>query len=573
METTAPLPHTAPDQGHAHHDGHAEQSFWSKYVFSTDHKVIGLQYTLTGLAMALLGIFFSYVIRMNLAHPGEPIPGFGNLTPATYNVMATNHGIIMIFWVAMPVLLAGFGNYLIPLMIGCDDMVFPRINRLSYQIFFLSTLLLIGSFFVPGGSFGGGWVSYPPLSRDASFNLAPIGTPMWLGAVILEIVAFLLGGINFITTVMNSRAKGMNMFKIPMIIWMIVIATVLFMISVGPLVAGAIMLFFDQVFHTHFFDPVQGGDPLLWEHLFWFFGHPEVYVLMLPSFGVVCEIIPVFARKPLFGYKVNVYTTFMVAVLSMIVWAHHQFVSGIDPRMATVFSVTTIIISIPVAVLMFTFIATLFGGSIAFNTPMLWALGMICEFLLGGVTGIYLGSSALDVYFHSSYFVIAHFHYTLIPIVAFSGFAAFYYWFPKVTGRMLNETLGKIHFWGTCIAFNFIFIPLFILGLRGEHRRIYDYHNFPDLATPENLQLRGIATMGLLVVLAFQLPFLLNLFLTFRKARHVGRNPWQANTLEWQADSPPPHGNFTEMPVCHRGPYEFSTPGRKDDYWPQNAPN
>ena len=391
-------------------------------------------------------------------------------------------------------------------------------------------------------------------------------------AVALEIVAFLLGGINFIATVMNSRARGMRLFDIPVLIWMIVIAVIIFMMSVGPLVAGAVMLLFDQTLGTHFFDPSRGGDPLLWQHLFWFFGHPEVYVLLLPALGVVCEIIAVFSRKPLFGYKTIVYTTFMVGILSMVVWAHHQFIAGIDPRMATVFSVTTIIISIPVAVIMFAMIATLYGGSIELKTPMLWSIGMLAEFLVGGVTGIYLGSSALDIYFHDNYFVVAHFHYTLIPIVVFAGFAAVYFWFPKVTGRMLDEGLGKIHFWGTSIFFNFIFIPLFILGMAGEHRRIVDYHNFPDLAAPQFQQMRIVATISLLIVLGFQIPFLVNLWVSLRRGKPAGANPWQANTLEWAAPSPPPHGNFAEMPEVYRGPYEYSVEGRKEDFWPQHAP-
>ncbi len=556
----------------AHADPHAHGSIWSRYFFSTDHKVIGLQYTITGLFMALVGAFMSYLIRMKLAYPTISIPGFGNLTPADYNAMITNHGTIMIFWVAMPVLLAGLGNYLIPLMIGCDDMVFPRVNRLSYQVFFISTVILLLSFFVPGGAYGGAWTFYPPLSANAAYNLTPWGQTLWLLAVALEIVAFLLGGINFIATVMNSRARGMRLFDIPVLIWMIVIAVIIFMMSVGPLVAGAVMLLFDQTLGTHFFDPSRGGDPLLWQHLFWFFGHPEVYVLLLPALGVVCEIIAVFSRKPLFGYKTIVYTTFMVGILSMVVWAHHQFIAGIDPRMATVFSVTTIIISIPVAVIMFAMIATLYGGSIELKTPMLWSIGMLAEFLVGGVTGIYLGSSALDIYFHDNYFVVAHFHYTLIPIVVFAGFAAVYFWFPKVTGRMLDEGLGKIHFWGTSIFFNFIFIPLFILGMAGEHRRIVDYHNFPDLAAPQFQQMRIVATISLLIVLGFQIPFLVNLWVSLRRGKPAGANPWQANTLEWAAPSPPPHGNFAEMPEVYRGPYEYSVEGRKEDFWPQHAP-
>lgn len=567
---TAPIHHDSPAHASAHH---GPRSFWSKYIFSTDHKIIGLQYTLTGFFMAAVGVWLSYIFRMQLAFPGQAVPGFGVVSPTEYNAMVTNHGTIMIFWVAMPILLAGLGNYCIPLMIGCDDMVFPRVNRLSFQIFFLSAVVLLAAFLVPGGAFGGAWTSYPPLSANSAYNLTPWGDSLWLLAVALEIVAFLLGGINFIVTVMNSRAPGMTMFRIPMLVWMIVIAVILFMISVGPLVAGAVMLLMDQTIGTHFYDPARGGDPLLFQHLFWFFGHPEVYVLLLPVLGVVAEIFTVFARKKLFAEKAIIYTTFMVGILSMIVWAHHQFIAGIDPRMATIFSVTTIIISIPIALIFFSYIATLYGGSIRLATPMLWALGMLVEFLLGGVTGIYLGSSALDVYFHDNYFVVAHFHYTLIPTVVFGGYAAVCYWFPKVTGRMLDEGLGKWHFWLSALPFNFIFIPLFFTGMAGQHRRIWDYTLFGDVNTPGLLKLNQLATLALIVMALGQLIFVCNVIRSLRRGKPAGANPWEANTLEWAAPSPPPHGNFAEMPVVYRGPYEYSVPGRESDFWPQHQPN
>ena len=553
--------------GHAHH----EESFWSKYVFSTDHKVIGMQYFFTGMIMALIGGYMAYVFRMQLANPGEAVPGFGVVTPHNYNALVTNHGTIMIFWVAMPVLIAAFGNFIIPLMIGCDDMVFPRINRLSYQVFLLSTIVLIASFFVKGGGFGGAWTAYPPLSAKSEYNLTPWGDTLWLLAVALEFVAFLMGGINFITTTMNSRAKGMKMHDIPMVVWMIVLASIMFMVSVGPLVAGAVMLLFDQVFATHFYDPFMEGDPLLWQHLFWFFGHPEVYVVLLPAMGVVVEVICVFSRKKLFGYKTLLYSTFATGALSFVVWAHHQFVAGIDPRMAHVFTVTTLLISIPIAEMLFLCIATLYGGSIEFKTPMLFGLAFIAEFLIGGVTGIYLGSSGTDIYFHDTYFVVAHFHYTFVPIAIIAMFTGVYHWFPKATGRMMNEKLGHIHFWGTIIPFNCIFIPLFLLGLAGQHRRIYNYENFPDLVGFQGL--REFATGALIVMLLFQIPFLWNLFTSIRGGAKAGRNPWKATTLEWACASPPPHGNFPTLPDCHRGPYEYSVPGREEDYWPQNEPD
>ena len=555
------------------HEPHAEVGWVRKYLLSTDHKMIAMQYMFTGMAMALIGGFFSYAFRMQLAFPGISVPGFGLMSPAEYNSLVTNHGAIMIFWVAMPLLIATFGNFLIPLMVGCDDMVFPRVNRLSYQIFLLSVLVLLSSFFVQGGGFGGAWTAYPPLSAKAQYNLTPMGATLWLVSVALEFVAFLMGGINFVTTTMNSRTKGMGIYDIPIVVWMIVIASILFMASVGPLIAGAIMLFMDQQVGTHFYDPNAGGDPLLWQHLFWFFGHPEVYVVLLPAIGIVADVITVFSRKKLFAYRTVLLTAVGTGVLSFTVWAHHQFVAGIDPRMAHIFTVTTVLISIPIAEMLFVYIATLYGGSIRLTTPMLWALSFIAEFLIGGVTGIFLGASGADIYFHDTYFVLAHFHYTFFPISIIAVYAGLTYWYPKMFGRMLDETLGKIHFWGTIIPFNTIFIPLFILGAAGEHRRIYNYSHFPELATPGFQSLRILATLSLVVMLGFQLVFIYNFIVSLRRGRKAGENPWKANTLEWTTPSPPPHGNWTDFPTVYRGPYEYSHPDRAEDYWPQNVPN
>jgi cytochrome c oxidase subunit 1 len=560
----------------AHDDHHHEESFWSKYVFSVDHKMIAMQYLFTGLIMGGIGAYFAYVFRSQLAFPGEEVLFWGLVTPGEYNALVTNHGTIMIFWVAMPVLIAAFGNYLIPLMCGCDDMVFPKINRLSYQVFLLSAIVLIGSFFVQGGGFGGAWTSYPPLSAKWEYNLTPLGSTLWVVAVGLEFIAFLLGGINFVTTAMNSRAPGMKLYDIPIVVWFIVIASILFMASVGPLLAGAVMLVFDQTLGTSFFDPNKGGDPILWQHLFWFFGHPEVYVVLLPAIGMCADVMTTFARKKLFAYRTVLYTAFGTGILSFTVWAHHQFIAGIDPRMANVFTVTTLLISVPIAEMCFVYIATLYKGSITFTTPMLWALSFVVEFLIGGVTGIFLGASGADVFFHDTYFVLAHFHYTFFPIAIIGVYTGLTYWYPKMFGTMMNETLGKLHFWLTIIPFNLVFLPLFVLGAAGQHRRIYNFDHFPELATDELQALRILATMSLYVMLAAQAIFVWNFFSSLKNGKKAGNNPWKANSLEWVAPSPPGHGNFAEMPTVYRGPYEYSHPDRLaatgEDYWPQNIP-
>ena len=359
----------------------------------------------------------------------------------------------------------------------------------------------------------------------SEYNQTDLGSTLWLIGVALEFVAFLMGGINFIVTLMNSRAPGMKAYDIPLVCWIIVLASILFMLSVGPLIAGAVMLLLDQTVGTGFYDPTRGGDPILWQHLFWFFGHPEVYVVMLPAIGIVIEVIATFARKKVFGYKIMLYSAVVTALLSFFVWAHHQFVAGIDPRMANVFTITTLLISVPIAELCFVIIATLVGGSITFTTPMLWALAFMAEFLIGGVTGIFLGASGADIYFHDTYFVLAHFHYTFFPIAIIGSFAGITYWFPKMFGRMMSDTLGKIHFWGTIIPFNFIFIPLFVLGIGGQHRRIYNYEHFPELAGADFQQLRVFATLSLLVLLAFQLVFLFNFVRSLHQRRKGVKKP------------------------------------------------
>ena len=544
----------------------SEPSFLSKYVFSTDHKVIARQYLITGLLMAALGGYLAYGMRHQLAFPGEAIPGMGKIGPEVYNALVTMHGTIMVFWVAMPILLGAFGNLLIPLMVGAPDMAFPRLNMLSYWTFLLSTVVLIASFFVPGGAAASGWTAYPTLSiKGIAGN--QYGQVFWILAVALEFTSMLMGGVNFLTTPLNLRAPGMKLFDMPIFVWMEMTATLLFMLSVGPLIAGAFLLLLDITVGTGVFLPEKGGDPLLWQHLFWFFGHPEVYVLLLPSLGIVAEVIPPNARKPFFGYKATIWSTIVAGILSFLVWSHHQFISGIDPRLAAPFSLTTILISVPFGIVLFSYIATLWGGSIRFTTAMLFAIGLIAEFLIGGCTGIFNGSAAADIYIHDSYLVVAHFHYTLVPVTFLGMFAGLYHWWPKMFGCKLDETLGKVHFAGTMVFLNLVFIPQFLLGAAGMHRRIADPTRFPFLAHYQWLQV--LSTYGVYGLLLFQTPFVAAFVKGLWKRSAGEANPWNACTLEWLAPSPPGHGNFETAPTVQRGPYEYSVPGAAKDFVPQ----
>ncbi|MCI0878429.1 MAG: cbb3-type cytochrome c oxidase subunit I [Chloroflexi bacterium] len=541
---------------------HTEIGWMGRYIFSTDHKMIAKQYLLNGLFFALFGGVLALFFRIHLASPD------GFLSPDRYNSFVTMHGTLMIFWVAMPILLGFFGNLTIPLMIGARDMAFPFLNMMSYWTFFLSSVVIMASFFVPGGPFAAGWTGYAPLSANAELTGVNWGINLWVAGLALEFAAVMMGGINFITTPFNLRARGMSLMRLPLIVWMVVIASLLFMLSVGPLIAGAFMLLFDKNVGTHFFlvSADAAGDPLLWQHLFWFFGHPEVYVILIPTFGVIAEIFTASARKPLHGYKHIVFSIIGAGLLSFVVWAHHMFLSGLNPLIAIGFSITTIIISIPFLVIVVALGLTLWGGSIRFNAAFLYALGSFAIFIVGGLTGLQLGAVVADVQLHDTYFVVAHFHYVIFASVILGTYAAVHWWFPKMFGRMMNETIGKIHAISTFVLFNIVFAPMFVLGFAGYPRRYSGFGHIPLFQGYEWIT-DFISAAAILLVLS-QLLFVFNFFYSLMAGKKADNNPWEATTLEWLAESPPPHMNWgATVPVVDRDPYEYAVDGV--DYLPQ----
>ncbi|HMU96428.1 MAG TPA: cbb3-type cytochrome c oxidase subunit I [Elusimicrobiota bacterium] len=566
------------------HEEPRQKSFWRTYVFSLDHKVIGLQYLFTSMAFLLLGFAFILLMRWQLAFPGRPLPLIGGLLPdaiapggvmlpALYNQLGAMHGTIMIFLGVVPLGVGFFGNYFLPLQIGAPDMAFPRLNMSSYWVYAMGGVVMLLSFVLPGGPAQSGWTSYPPLS-----DINP-GQTIWLIGMTFLITSSLLGSINFIVTTVNLRAPGLTWSRLPLFVWAQLVTAILLLFAFPVLQSGAILQLLDRVAGTCFYlpmglvvggktlDRVGGGSPLLWQHLFWFLAHPEVYVLVLPAMGIVSEIIAANTRKPLFGYTTMVGSMIFVGVFSFLVWAHHMFVSGMKTSLSMFFMTTTMVISIPSVAILSCLLFSLWGGKIRFTVPMLFALAFLPMFGIGGLTGLPLGFLPTDIYLHDTYYVIGHFHYVVVTGTIIALMAGVYHWFPKMFGRSMDDRLGQIHFWGTLIGMNGIFLPMFIQGLAGMQRRLYD----PTVQT-HNLTTQFLSPYQLasaILLLLFQIPFLYNFFKSMTKGVVARENPWDATTLEWACPSPPPHGNFPSVPSAHRAPYEYSVPGRAKDFWPQ----
>tara|TARA_Y100000994_G_scaffold221807_1_gene201684 strand:- start:2978 stop:4696 length:1719 start_codon:yes stop_codon:yes gene_type:complete len=567
-------------------DSHKE-SFITKYIFSQDHKVIGIQYGILSLFFLLFGFCLMMVMRWQLAYPDTPLPVIGYfmfqdgiLTPDMYNSFGAMHGTIMIFLGVVPVVVGAFGNYLVPLQIGAPDMAFPKLNMASFWSYFVGGLVMMYGFVLPGGAANSGWTSYPPLS-----NIATTGQTVWLLGMVFLITSSLLGSMNIIVTIMQLRVKGLTYMKLPLFIWAQFVTSFLLVLAFPPLEAAAIFQLMDRVVGTSFFMPsglvvggaaldvAGGGSPLLWQHLFWFLAHPEVYVLILPAMGIVCEILANNTRKPIWNYKTMVYSIIFLGFMSFLVWAHHMFQTGMGQTMSTFFQITTMIISVPSVIILSGLFITLWGGKIRFNTPMLFALAFLPMFGIGGLTGLPLGLAPSDIPLHDTYYVIGHFHYVVAPGTIFAIFAGIYFWFPKVTGKMYNETLGKIHFWFSLVFMNGIFMPMFFQGLAGVSRRLADggasYAHAADVIHYNEFMSMSAWLLGLA-----QIPFIVNIIITLikKKSENVDPNPWKATTIEWTDTTSPPlgHGNFETIPSVYRGPYEYSVPGEKEDFIPQS---
>jgi cytochrome c oxidase subunit 1 len=560
-----------------HHD---PTTFITKYIWSQDHKVIAIQYGITAMFVGLVALGLSAMMRLQLGFPNS----FSFITPTDYYQFITMHGMIMVIFLLTALFLGGFGNYLIPLMIGSRDMVFPYMNMMSFWVYLVSVIVLLASFFVPGGPTGAGWTLYPPQAILPGTPGADWGIVLMLGSLALFIVAFTMGGLNYVTTILQARARGMTMMRLPLSLWGIFMATILGLLAFPALFVSAVMMTLDKAAGTSFFMPAimsmgenlshEGGSPILFQHLFWFFGHPEVYIVALPAFGLVSDLLATHARKNIFGYRMMVWAIIAIGGLSFVVWAHHMYVSGMNPYFGFFFATTTLIIAIPTAIKVYNWVLTLWQGNIKLTVPMLFAIGFIFTFTHGGLTGIFLGNVVVDLPLSDTYFVVAHFHMVMGVSPVLVVFGSIYHWYPKMTGKMYDETLGKWHFWLTFLGTYAIYLPMHYLGFLGVPRRYFamgETEFMPESAFTLNQSI----TISALFVGVVQLLFLYNMIVSLKKGEPAGPNPWKATTLEWQTpDTPPKHGNWGhELPVVHRWAYDYSVPGYPDDFIPQNVPD
>ena len=555
------------------------KTWLGKYVFSQDAKIIALQYSMTAMAVGLIALILSVLMRLQLGFPGV----FSFITPDAYIQFVTMHGMIMVIYLLTALFLGGFGNYLIPLMVGARDMVFPYVNMVSYWVYLFAVLLLLASFFVPGGPTGSGWTLYPPQTILPGTPGADWGILLMLISLAFFVIGFTMGGLNYVVTVLQARTRGMSLMRLPLTVWGIFMATILALLAFPALLVSAVMMTLDSVLGTSFFMPAivsmgqtldySGGSPVLFQHLFWFFGHPEVYIVALPAFGIVSELISVHARKNIFGYRLMVWAIVVIGGLSFVVWAHHMYVSGMNPYFGFFFATTTLIIAVPTAIKVYNWVLTLWRGNIRLTVPMLFAIAFVFTFINGGLTGIFLGNVIVDIPLSDTYFVVAHFHMVMAVSPVLAVFGAVYHWYPKITGRMLNETLGKFHFWVTFIGLYCIYYPMHYLGILGVPRRYYAT-GVTDFI-PESAQVMNAGiSIAAIIVASTQLVFLYNLAVSTTRGKPAGDNPWGATTLEWQtATTPPSHGNFgKELPLVYRWAYDYSVPGAKEDFIPQNVP-